>query len=89
MRRRGTRRLEIPAVERLIGVGVFYGGTGVEAPALAGQQVYVVGGANSAGQAALHVARYAEKVTLLIRGSSPAADMSDYLVRQIATASRP
>jgi thioredoxin reductase (NADPH) len=77
------RRLEIPALERLTGVGVFYGAAGVEAPALAGQPVYVVGGANSAGQAALHLARYAAQVTLLIRGSSLAAGMSDYLLRQI------
>jgi thioredoxin reductase (NADPH) len=77
------RRLEIPALERLIGAGVFYGAAGVEAPALAGQQVYVVGGANSAGQAALHLAKYAAQVTLLIRGSSVTAGMSDYLVRQI------
>jgi thioredoxin reductase (NADPH) len=55
----------------------------VEAPALAGQQVYVVGGANSAGQAALHLARYAARVTLLIRGSSVTSGMSDYLVRHI------
>jgi thioredoxin reductase (NADPH) len=77
------RRLEIPALERLIGVGVFYGAAGAEAPALAGQQVYVVGGANSAGQAALHLATYAAQVTLLIRGSSVTAGMSDYLVRHI------
>jgi thioredoxin reductase (NADPH) len=77
------RRLQIPALERLIGVGVFYGAAGSEAPALAGQQVYVVGGANSAGQAALHLAKYAAHVTLVIRGPSMAAGMSDYLVRQI------
>jgi thioredoxin reductase (NADPH) len=77
------RRLKIPALEQLIGVSVFYGAAGVEAPALAGQQVCVVGGANSAGQAALHLAKYAAQVTLLIRGSSVAAGMSDYLVRQI------
>jgi thioredoxin reductase (NADPH) len=51
---------------------------------LTGQQVYVVGGANSAGQAALHLARYAARVTLLVRGGSLAASMSDYLIRQIA-----
>jgi thioredoxin reductase (NADPH) len=77
------RRLQIPALERLLGAGVFYGAAGAEAPALTGQQVYVVGGANSAGQAALHLARYAAHVTLLIRGSSVAAGMSDYLVRHI------
>ena len=51
---------------------------------MAGEDVYVVGGANSAGQAALHLARYAARVTLLVRGPSLAAGMSDYLVRQIA-----
>ena len=53
------------------------------APVVAGEEVYVVGGANSAGQAALHLAKYAARVTLLIRGASLAAAMSDYLVRQI------
>jgi thioredoxin reductase (NADPH) len=78
------RRLGIPTLERLSGVGVFYGAAGVEAPAMAGEEVYVVGGANSAGQAALHLARFAARVTLLVRGESLAAGMSDYLVTQIA-----
>jgi thioredoxin reductase (NADPH) len=77
------RRLGIPDLDRLTGAGVFYGAAGVMAPAVAGEQVYVVGGANSAGQAALHLARYAARVTLLVRGESLAAGMSDYLVRQI------
>jgi thioredoxin reductase (NADPH) len=77
------RRLGIPALERLIGVGVFYGAAGVEAPALAGEEVYVVGGANSAGQAALHLARFAARVTLLVRGESLEAGMSDYLITQL------
>jgi len=77
------RRLEIPALERLTGAGVFYGAAGVEAPAMAGEEVYVVGGANSAGQAALHLAKFAARVTLLVRGESLATGMSDYLVRQI------
>jgi thioredoxin reductase (NADPH) len=77
------RRLGIPELDRLIGAGVFYGAAGVMAPATAGEDVYVVGGANSAGQAALHLARYAARVVLLLRGSSLAAGMSDYLVRQI------
>jgi thioredoxin reductase (NADPH) len=68
---------------RLIGAGVFYGAAGVMATAVAGEDVYVVGGANSAGQAALHLAKHAAHVTLLIRGTSLAAGMSDYLVRQI------
>ena len=77
------RRLGIPDLDRLIGAGVFYGAAAAEAPAMTGQEVYVVGGANSAGQAALHLARYAARVTLLVRGGSLAASMSDYLIRQI------
>ncbi|MGY1620282.1 FAD-dependent oxidoreductase [Geodermatophilus sp. SYSU D00691] len=77
------RRLGIPDLDRLVGSGVYYGAAGAEAPAMTGQEVYVVGGANSAGQAALHLARYAARVTLLVRGSSLAASMSDYLIRQI------
>jgi thioredoxin reductase (NADPH) len=80
------RRLPIPALDRLVGSGVFYGAAGVEGPALAGEQVYVVGGANSAGQAALHLARFAARVTLLIRGDSLTAGMSAYLVTQIEAA---
>jgi thioredoxin reductase (NADPH) len=78
------RRLGIADLDRLVGAGVFYGAAGVMAPAVADEQVYVVGGANSAGQAALHLARYAARVTLLVRGASLTAGMSDYLVRQIA-----
>jgi thioredoxin reductase (NADPH) len=81
------RHLGIPDLDRLIGAGVFYGAAGVMAPAVAGEDVYVVGGANSAGQAALHLARYAARVTLLVRGGSLAAGMSDYLVRQIQATS--
>jgi thioredoxin reductase (NADPH) len=77
------RRLGIPALEQLVGMGVFYGAAGAEAPALAREEVYVVGGANSAGQAALHLARYAARITLLVRGDSLAADMSDYLITQL------
>jgi thioredoxin reductase (NADPH) len=77
------RQLQIPALDRLVGAGVFYGAAGVEAPALAGENVYVVGGANSAGQAALHLARYAAQVTLLVRSGSLAAGMSDYLITQL------
>jgi thioredoxin reductase (NADPH) len=77
------RRLGIAALERLVGVGVFYGAAGVEAPAMVGEEVYVVGGANSAGQAALHLARFAARVTLLVRGESLEAGMSDYLVTQL------
>ena len=77
------RTLEIPSLERLVGAGVFYGAAGVEAPAMAGEEVYVVGGANSAGQAALHLAKFAARVTLLVRGGSLEASMSDYLVSQL------
>lgn len=78
------RRLDIPTLDRLIGAGVFYGAPGVEASAMAGEHVCVVGGANSAGQAALHLARFASRVTLLVRGESLAGSMSDYLVTQVA-----
>jgi thioredoxin reductase (NADPH) len=77
------RQLDLPELDRLIGAGVFYGAAGVVAPAVAAEDVFVVGGANSAGQAALHLAKHAAHVTLLIRGASLAAGMSDYLVRQI------
>jgi thioredoxin reductase (NADPH) len=77
------RRLGIPALEDLNGAGVFYSGAMSEAPAMAGSDVYVLGGANSAGQAALHLARYAQRVTLIVRGRSLGSGMSHYLVRQI------
>jgi thioredoxin reductase (NADPH) len=77
------RRLGIPDLDRLVGAGVFYGAAGVAAPAVAGENVCVVGGANSAGQAALHLAKFAARVTVLVRGPSLAAGMSAYLVRQI------
>ena len=77
------RRLGIPALEALNGAGVFYGGPTSEAPAMAGRDVYVLGGANSAGQAALHLARYARRVTLVARAQSLDAGMSHYLVRQV------
>ncbi|MPV36264.1 FAD-dependent oxidoreductase [Georgenia subflava] len=77
------RRLEIPALERLLGAGVYYGAAGVEAPAVAGRHVFVVGGANSAGQAAVHLAGSAARVTILVRGESLATSMSAYLIRQI------
>ena len=62
---------------------MFYGASTSEAPALAGGDVFVVGGANSAGQAVLHLARYARRVTLVVRGSSLRAGMSEYLVSQV------
>ena len=77
------RRLGVPALEALHGAGVFYGGPVSEAPALTGRDAYVVGGGNSAGQAALHLARYARRVTLVVRAQSLAAGMSDYLVQAV------
>jgi thioredoxin reductase (NADPH) len=81
------RRIGIPSLEELAGAGVFYGASIFEARGLAGEQVYVVGGANSAGQAALHLSRWVDRVTLLVRGPSLAASMSQYLRREIDAAS--
>jgi thioredoxin reductase (NADPH) len=74
------RRLGVPGLEALLGRGVFYGAAGAEARAMAGQEVYVVGAGNSAGQAALHLARYARTVTVVVRGAALGASMSEYLV---------
>jgi thioredoxin reductase (NADPH) len=78
------RRLGIPALEALSGSGVFYGASVSEAHGLVGHRAVVVGGGNSAGQAALHLDRYAEHVTLVVRAARLDEGMSDYLVRQIA-----
>jgi thioredoxin reductase (NADPH) len=80
------RRLGIPALDELTGTGVFYGAAVSEAKAMKDRHVFVVGGANSAGQAAIHLARYAAQVTVLIRGRSLADSMSEYLIREIETA---
>ena len=80
------RRLGITELESLAGAGVFYGASTIEAQAVAGKPAFVVGGGNSAGQAALHLAKYAEQVTLLVRSQSLAASMSDYLTREIENA---
>jgi thioredoxin reductase (NADPH) len=77
------RRLGVEPIEALLGAGVFYGAAASEAPLVAGEEVYVVGGANSAGQAALHLAHYAKRVTLVVRAASLAVGMSHYLVRQV------
>ena len=77
------RRLGIPALDRLVGMGVFYGAAAAEAQAMSGRHVHVVGGANSAGQAAVHLSRYADKVSLVVRRSTLGETMSAYLVRQI------
>jgi len=80
------RRLGIPAMEELQGRGIFYGAAVSEAPAMAGRTVFVAGGGNSAGQAALHLAKWARQVTVLVRAPSLAASMSDYLIRQLDAA---
>ena len=80
------RRLGVPELEALTGAGVFYGASTGEAPALRGERVYVVGGGNSAGQAAMHLSRYAERVTLLVRAGSLDTSMSHYLRREIEAA---
>ena len=77
------RRLGVPSLEALKGAGVFYGGPASEAHALTGKDAYVAGGGNSAGQAALHLARYARRVTLVVRAESLEAGMSHYLVREL------
>ncbi len=77
------QRLGIPTLEALVGAGVFYGGGVSEAPAMTGKHVFVVGAGNSAGQAAVHLAKYARAVTLLVRSSSLTSSMSDYLIKEI------
>ncbi len=80
------RRLAVPGLESLAGAGVFYGAATTEARALAGKRAFVVGGGNSAGQAALHLSTYAQHVTILVRSASLAASMSQYLIREIEAA---
>ena len=80
------RRLGIPELEALSGAGVFYGGSVSEARAMTGRRVVVVGGGNSAGQAVLHLHRYATHVTLLVRDADLAQSMSQYLVDEITAA---
>ncbi len=80
------RRLEIPALDELIGRGVYYGPSTSEARGLAGTQVHVVGGGNSAGQAAMQLSRWVERVTLLVREPDLAATMSHYLRRELDAA---
>jgi thioredoxin reductase (NADPH) len=79
------RRLNIPGIDELTGMGVYYGAAQSEAMAYRGDDVYIVGGANSAGQAAMYFSRYARTVTMLVRGDSISKGMSSYLVEQIAT----
>jgi thioredoxin reductase (NADPH) len=81
------RRLEAPGLEQLTGAGVYYGAALVEALSCQGETVYLVGGANSAGQAAVHFSKYARQVNMLIRGDSLEKSMSKYLIDQIAATS--
>ncbi|MFF5446429.1 FAD-dependent oxidoreductase [Streptomyces sp. NPDC012888] len=80
------RQLGAPGCEALTGRGVYYGSSLTEASSCLGQDVYIVGGANSAGQAAMYLGRGAKSVTLLVRGASLAASMSYYLVQQVEEA---
>ena len=80
------QRLGIPHLEDLQGRGVFYGAAVSEAPAMRGRTVFVAGAGNSAGQTALHLAKWADHVTVLVRAQSLADSMSDYLIRQIGAA---
>jgi thioredoxin reductase len=77
------RRIGVPELEAFTGKGVFYGAAVAEAPAMRGRHVFIVGGGNSAGQAAVYLSRYATQVTVLIRRESLAATMSDYLIREL------
>jgi thioredoxin reductase (NADPH) len=77
------RKLDIPGGDRLSGRGIYYGAALVEAVSCQDEEVFIVGGANSAGQAALHFAKYACKVTMLVRGEGLSATMSKYLIDEI------
>jgi thioredoxin reductase (NADPH) len=77
------RRLDVPGIDRLVGAGVYYGGTLAEAFFCRNEDIYLVGGANSAGQAAVYFSRYARTVTMLVRGETLDESMSRYLIDQI------
>lgn len=77
------RKLEVPGVERLTGAGIYYGAAMTEAISTKDEDVFIVGGANSAGQAAMYFSKYARRVVMLVRGSSLAASMSHYLITQL------
>ncbi len=77
------RKLDVPGIERLTGAGVYYGAAMTEAMSCRDEDVYIVGGANSAGQAAMYFARYARRVIMLVRGDSLNKAMSQYLIDQI------
>ncbi len=78
------RKLDVPGIDRLQGAGVYYGAGSTEALSCNNEDVYIVGGANSAGQAAMNFSRYARSVVMLVRGESLAATMSQYLINDIA-----
>ena len=80
------RKLDAPGIDALTGAGVYYGAAITEALACADQEVFIVGGGNSAGQAALYLAKHARSVTLLVRGEALSASMSHYLVRELEAA---
>ena len=80
------RTLDVPGIEELTGAGVYYGAASTEAAAMAGERVVVIGGANSAGQAALHLSRFADEVVIVVRGRDLATRMSRYLVDRIERA---
>jgi thioredoxin reductase (NADPH) len=77
------RKLDIPGLERLQGAGVYYGAGSTEAMTCTDEDVYIIGGANSAGQAALNFSRFARRVIMLVRGSTLASTMSRYLIDEI------
>ena len=77
------KRLDVPGLEKLTGAGVYYGAAQTEAISCQGEEVYIIGGANSAGQAAMYFSKYASKVTILVRGDSLTKSMSQYLIDQI------
>ena len=77
------RKLDIPGAERLQGSGVYYGAAMTEAASCKNEDVYIVGGANSAGQAAMYFSRYARRVVMLVRGDSLSSSMSQYLIDEI------
>jgi thioredoxin reductase (NADPH) len=81
------RKLEIPGADRLSGAGIYYGAALIEARACQGEEIFMVGGANSAGQAALYFSKYATKVTMLVRGDGLSATMSKYLIDEISRTS--
>lgn len=77
------RRLDAPGIDRLQGAGIYYGGGSTEALSCKGETVYIIGGANSAGQAAMNFAKFADRVIILVRGESLSSTMSQYLIEQI------